>query len=310
MPDTIPTPSFGLNYVLGGGLWTDRITTFWGNFSSGKTTLSLMIMAEAQKMGYAPIVVVGEPGYTDEYAEKCGLVIEGRNGDVKNGRILVRSNEVEEVAKKVLPYMKNEDEKYVILVDSISSMTFEDFHKTDDGGKAIGGNARAQKWLTMKLTSHMHRNVMVIYIAQQSTGMTSMGGYNKANMGQYVDHMNANIVKLFTSNSKEAIERDDDNRIISQEITWTIDKSKQAAIKGIKGTYWWNPDEVSFDTRKEMFHYGVRCGVIQKSGAWFTFGDKKAHGEKNLFAMLDDNDWELIGNSIFFVANNDYEDDE
>lgn len=302
-PDIIPTPSFGINYVLGGGLWTDRITTFWGNYSSGKTTFALMTMAEAQKMGYVPVIADGEGTYTDEYAAKCGLDIMGRE--------YIKESSVEKIAKELIPMMESKNEKYVILLDSLNTVFFDDFNKDPEGGKAIGLSARSQKWLTMKLASHLHVNCMVIYIAQQSTGFMGTGmAFNKANMGQYVDHMNTNIIKLFSSTAKDAIERDDDGRIIDQEITWTIDKSKQAAVKGIKGTYWWNPESVTYNTRKELFHYGVRCGTIQKSGAWYTFGEKKAHGEAKLFAELDDRDWELIANSIYFVANNEWEDEE
>lgn len=294
-PDILPTPSFGINYVLGGGLWTGRISTFWGNFSSGKTTFALMTMAEAQKKGYTAVIIDAEGTYTDEYAEKCGL-------DIDN-RILIRETIVENVLKEIVPMMKATDEKYVFLVDSMNSMFFENFNKEADGGQQIGSYARVQKYLTAKFSSYIHMNMAVIYIAQQSLHFSQMGAYAKANIGNYVDHMSTNVIRLFSSSAKTSIDRDDDGKIIDQEITWTADKSKQSAIRGISGSYWWNPEEASFNHRKEIFHYAVKCGVIHKGGAWFTFGDKKCHGEAKLFAELTDEDWEIIGNSIFFVAN-------
>ena len=59
-PDVIPTPSFGLNYGLGGGIWSGRINVIWGNKSAGKSTLTLHMAATAQEMGYTPVIVDAE----------------------------------------------------------------------------------------------------------------------------------------------------------------------------------------------------------------------------------------------------------
>lgn len=304
-PDIIPTPSFGINYVLDGGIWTDRITTMWGNYSSGKTTFALMTMAEAQKKGYTAVILDAEGTYTDEYAEKCGLNIQDR--------IYIRETIVEEILKIIVPMMSQRQDKYIFLMDSLNSIFFENFNKEADGGQAIGSSSRAQKYLTAKIASYSHMNMATIYIAQQSIGFQGQTAYVGANMGNYTGHMSTNVIKLFSSAGKDALVRDDNGRIIDQEISWTIEKSKQTAVRGIKGTYWWNPESAKFNHRKEVFHYAVRCGIIKKAGAWYSFdspaGEIKGHGEAKMFDSLTESDWEIIGNSIYFIADNAGEDD-
>ena len=295
-PQVIPTPSFGINYVLDGGIWTDRITMFWGNFSSGKTTFALLTMAKAQELGYTPVIIDAEGTYTDEYAEKCGI-------DIAN-RIYIRETIVEDILKEIVPLMAKREEKYIFLMDSMNSIFFESFNKEADGGKAIGSYSRAQKYLTAKISSYSHNNMATIFIAQQSVGFQGQTAFVGANIGNYVDHMATNKIKLFSSQGKDAMIRDDYGRIVDKEISWTIEKSKQSAVQGIKGTYWWNPEHAQLNTKKEIFHYAVRCGTILKAGAWFTYGDKKAHGEAKLFDALTDEDWDAIGRSVEFIADN------
>lgn len=302
-PIVIPTPSFGLNTVLGGGIWSDRITLFWGNFSSGKTTLSLGTMAEAQELGFTPVIIDAEGTYTDEYAEKCGLDLDKR--------IYMRETIVEDILKAIVPLMQKRDEKYIFLIDSLNSIFFENFNKEADGGQAIGGSARVQKYLTAKIASYSHPNMAVLYISQQSVGFQGQTAFVGANVGNYTDHMVANKIKLFSSSGKDALIRDKDTgMILDQEITWTVEKSKQAPVRGVKGTYWFNPMTARLNVRKELFHYGVRCGVIKKGGPYYSFNDKKVLGADNFIEQMTEEDWEKLATvSVFIPDNEGVEDD-
>src|SRR5438132_1215711 len=94
----LPSPSLGLNHVLGGGFWTGRFSLLWGTPSSGKTTMLLHMLAEAQKQGYYPVIVDSEYSVTDEWMDKCGLD--------KNRRIVLQSTITEEILKEIVPLFK------------------------------------------------------------------------------------------------------------------------------------------------------------------------------------------------------------
>ena len=92
--EIVPTPSIGLNKALGGGLNTGATHLFWGTPSVGKTTMCFRIIANAQKMGYRPIIVDSEYSYSDEYARKCGIDTD----DI----VVVQSTVVEDILKHLI----------------------------------------------------------------------------------------------------------------------------------------------------------------------------------------------------------------
>ncbi|MGA1256553.1 MAG: hypothetical protein ACO3YX_06010, partial [Candidatus Nanopelagicaceae bacterium] len=93
----IPTPSLGLNKALGGGLNTGATHLFWGTPSVGKTTMCFRILADAQKLGFRPVIVDSEYSYSDEYARKCGIDTE----DI----VVVQSTIVEDILKHLIGYL-------------------------------------------------------------------------------------------------------------------------------------------------------------------------------------------------------------
>lgn len=278
----IPTPSFGLNLVLGGGIWSNRITTLWGNPQCGKTTFALHTMAEAQELGFVPVIIDAEGSYTDEWAEQCGI-------DLKT-RVYLKSTVVEDILREIVPMMAS-GHKYIFLMDSINGFVFENFNKEADGGQAIGQSARAQKYFTLKVANYIHSDMAMIYIAQQSIGFQGTTAFLQANLSNAVRHWSTNIIKLFASSSKDSMEREKDTELITgQEVTWTIEKSKQNPCTGTKGHYWFHPQDAQINQKEEIINMAVKAGLIKKGGAWYTVGDKQYQGMPKLLAGISDDE--------------------
>ena len=269
--DVIPTPSIGLNRALGGGLNTGATHLFWGTPSVGKTTMCFRIIAEAQKMGYRPVIVDSESSYNDEYAIKCGIDVE----DI----VVIQSTVVEDILKNIYQFITHTEEKHIFLFDSISNIIKEEFYDKPEGGKAMGLQARSQGFFLQKLVNYLHkeRNIM-LFIAHQTVDLSGMFAVTKGKMGNTVHHNMHNIVKLFLSMSKAEMERDDTNLITSQKATWTIEKSKQTPSIGTHGQYYVLPQLGRIDMQRELIDIAVEMNIIQRKGAWYTYQDSKWNG--------------------------------
>ena len=269
--DVIPTPSLGLNRALGGGLNTGATHLFWGTPSVGKTTMCFRILAEAQKLGYRPVIIDSESSYNDEYAAKCGIDIE----DV----VIIQSTIVEDILKNIHPYLTDDKEKHIFLFDSISNIIKEEFYDKPEGGKAMGLSSRSQGFMLQKLVNYLHkeRNIM-LFVAHQTVDLSGMYAVTKAKMGNTVHHNMHNIIKLFLSMSKSEMERDDTNKITSQRATWTIEKTKQLPTIGTMGHYYVLPQEGRIDKNRELIDIAVEMDIINRKGAWYTYGDSKWNG--------------------------------
>lgn len=269
--EVIPTPSIGLNRALGGGLHTGASHLFWGTPSVGKTTMCFRIIAEAQKMGYRPIIVDSESSYNDEYAIKCGIDVD----DI----VVIQSTVVEDILKNIYEFLTHPEEKHIFLFDSISNIIKEEFYDKPEGGKAMGLQARSQGFFLQKLVNYLHkeRNIM-LFVAHQTVDLSGMFAVTKGKMGNTVHHNMHNIVKLFLSMSKSEMERDDSNLITSQKATWTIEKSKQTPSIGTAGYYYVLPQEGKIDMDRELVDIAIESNVIQRKGAWYTYEDSKWNG--------------------------------
>lgn len=269
--EVIPTPSIGLNRALGGGLNTGATHLFWGTPSVGKTTMCFRILAEAQKLGYRPVIIDSESSYNDEYAAKCGI-------DIKD-IVVVQSTIVEEILKNIYEYLTHSTEKHIFLFDSLSNIIKEEFYDKPEGGKAMGLQSRSQGFLLQKLVNYLHkeRNIM-LFVAHQTVDLSGMFAVTKAKMGNTVHHNMHNIVKLFLSMSKSEMERDDTNLITSQRATWTIEKTKQLPSIGTTGYYYVLPQEGKIDADRELIDIAVEMEIIQRKGAWYSYQDQKWNG--------------------------------
>jgi recombination protein RecA len=269
--DVIPTPSIGLNRALGGGLNTGATHLFWGTPSVGKTTMCFRIIAEAQKLGYRPVIIDSESSYNDAYAAKCGINIE----DV----VIIQSTIVEDIMKNLIGYLTDDKEKHIFLFDSLSNIIKEEFYDKPEGGKAMGLQSRSQGYLLQKLVNYLHkeRNIM-LFVAHQTVDLSGMFAVTKAKMGNTVHHNMHNIVKLFLSMSKSEMEREENNMITSQRATWTVEKTKQIPTIGATGYYYVLPQEGRIDQDREIIDIAIEMDIIQRKGAWYSYEESKWNG--------------------------------
>jgi recombination protein RecA len=287
-PDIIPTPSFGLNYILGGGLWTGRYHIVWGNPQAGKSTLCFHAAAEAQKLGYTPVIVDAEGSSTDEWMEHCGIDI--------SDRIVIRSTILEDILNVIMPMFREKDSKYFFVFDSINTIVMEQFYKNDDGMGGIGIYARSQGVLIQKVADELISGVnhCVVFIAQQTIAAKGQYFVTQGKYGNAAYHWATNIIRLNAGDASADVDRDADERITSRKVTWRIDKSKQKSIQGTKGDYWFSPESAHIDLKREAFHIAVRHGLIVKKGAWFEWNGESYHGAEKLVNALSDEDMEKI----------------
>jgi len=269
--DVIPTPSVGLNRALGGGLNTGATHLFWGTPSVGKTTMCFRIIAEAQKLGYRPVIIDSESSYNDAYAAKCGINID----DV----VIIQSTIVEDIMKNLIGYLTDDKEKHIFLFDSLSNIIKEEFYDKPEGGKAMGLQSRSQGYLLQKLVNYLHkeRNIM-LFVAHQTVDLSGMFAVTKAKMGNTVHHNMHNIVKLFLSMSKSEMEREENNMITSQRATWTVEKTKQIPTIGATGYYYVLPQEGRIDQEREIIDIAIEMDIIQRKGAWYNYEESKWNG--------------------------------
>jgi recombination protein RecA len=269
--DVIPTPSIGLNRALGGGLNTGATHLFWGTPSVGKTTMCFRIIAEAQKLGYRPVIIDSESSYNDQYAAKCGINID----DV----VIIQSTIVEDIMKNLIGYLTDDKEKHIFLFDSLSNIIKEEFYDKPEGGKAMGLQSRSQGYLLQKLVNYLHkeRNIM-LFVAHQTVDLSGMFAITKAKMGTTVHHNMHNVVKLFLSMSKGEMEREENNMITSQRATWTVEKTKQIPTIGATGYYYVLPQEGRIDQEREIIDIAIEMDIIQRKGAWYSYEESKWNG--------------------------------
>jgi recombination protein RecA len=269
--EVIPTPSVGLNRALNGGLYTGASHLFWGTPSAGKSTMSFRILANAQKMGYRPVIVDSEYSFNEEYASKCGMDID----DI----VIVQSTIVEDVLKNIHQYLTHEEEKHVFLFDSLSNLLRAEAYDKPEGSKAIGLAARSQGALVQQLLNYLHKERnMMMFVAHQTMDLSGMYAVTKAKIGNEVRHNMHNIVKLFLSMSSKEMERDDRHMITSQRVTWEIEKTKQGATIGTKGQYYLKPQDAMLDQIRELLDIAVEMNIIERRGAWFFYGEEKWNG--------------------------------
>lgn len=277
-----------MNYILGGGLWTGRYHIVWGNPQAGKSTLCFHAAAEAQKLGYTPVIVDAEGSSTDEWMEHCGI-------DISN-RIVIRSTILEDILNVIMPMFREKDSKYFFIFDSINTIVMEQFYKNDDGMGGIGIYARSQGVLIQKVADELISGVnhCVVFIAQQTIAAKGQYFVTQGKYGNAAYHWATNIVRLNAGDASADVDRDSDERITSRKVTWRIDKSKQKSIQGTKGDYWFSPESAHIDLKREAFHIAVRHGLINKKGAWFEWNGESYHGAEKLVNALSDDDMKLI----------------
>ena len=275
--EVIPTGSIGLDYALGvGGLPRGRITEIYGPESSGKTTLAIHVIAEAQKMGGICAIVDAEHAFDRFYAEKLGV-------DVNNLWIAQPDNG--EQALDIAEQLINSGAIDVLVVDSVAALTPKAEIEGEMGDKNVGLHARLMSQAMRKLTGTIAKTrTCCIFINQIREKIGLMFGNPETTTG-------GNALKFYSSVRLEIRASGfikDGEQAVGRPAKVKVDKNK-VAPPFMKAEF-----ELLFGEGisrvGEIVDLGVEKGIIQKSGAWFSYnGSKLGQGRDAVKRVLKEN---------------------
>ncbi|QLF92544.1 recombinase RecA [Pseudomonas sp. ABC1] len=273
----ISTGSLGLDIALGiGGLPKGRIVEIYGPESSGKTTLTLSVIAEAQKQGATCAFVDAEHALDPDYAGKLGVNVDD---------LLVSQPDTGEQALEITDMLVRSNAVDVIIVDSVAALVPKAEIEGEMGDAHVGLQARLMSQALRKITGNIkNANCLVIFINQIRMKIGVMFGSPETTTG-------GNALKFYASVRLDirrtgAVKEGDE--VVGSETRVKVVKNKvappfrQAEFQILygKGIY----------RSGEVIDLGVQQGLIEKSGAWYSYqGSKIGQGKANAAKYLEDN---------------------
>jgi recombination protein RecA len=273
----ISTGSLGLDIALGiGGLPKGRVVEIYGPESSGKTTLTLQVIAEAQKAGGTCAFIDAEHALDPIYAEKLGVVIDD---------LIVSQPDTGEQALEVTDMLVRSGACDVLVIDSVAALTPRAEIEGEMGDHHVGLQARLMSQALRKLTANIkNANCLVIFINQIRIKIGVMFGNPETTTG-------GNALKFYSSVRLD-IRRigavKDGDEIIGNETRVKVVKNKvappfkQAEFQILYGR--------GINRNGELVDLGVKHGLIDKSGAWYAYqGNKIGQGKANVGVYLTEN---------------------
>ena len=274
---SISTGSFGLDKALGiNGLPKGRVVEIYGPESSGKTTLTLQIIAECQKAGGTAAFIDAEHALDPEYAKALGVDID---------ELLISQPDTGEQALEITDTLIKSGSMSVLVVDSVAALTPRAEIEGDMGDHHVGLQARLMSQALRKLTGSISRtNTMVIFINQIRMKIGVMFGSPETTSG-------GNSLKFYSSVRMDirrigAIK--DKEQIIGNTTRVKVVKNKVAPPFKV----------VEFDLMYgkgiskvgELIDLGAKAEIVEKSGAWYAYkGEKIGQGRENAKLYLEQN---------------------
>ena len=275
--DVISTGSIGLNAALGvGGYPRGRIIEIYGPESSGKTTLAIHAIAEAQKAGGIAAFIDAEHAFDRFYAQKLGV-------DVDN--LWISQPDNGEQALEIADQLIRSSAIDIIVIDSVAALTPKKEIEGDMGDSAVGLHARLMSQALRKLTATIAKtNTTCIFINQLREKIGIMFGNPETTTG-------GNALKFYASvrlDIRRVTSIKDGDEVIGNQVRVKVVKNK-VAPPFRKAEF-----EIMFGEGiskvGEILDLGVEYGIVQKSGSWFSYqGSKLAQGRDATKTLLRDN---------------------
>lgn len=275
--EVIPTGSIGLNWALGvGGFPRGRIIEIFGPESSGKTTLAIHAIAEAQKAGGIAAIIDAEHAFDRFYAEKLGV-------DVNN--LLIAQPDNGEQALEIAEQLIRSAAIDILVVDSVAALTPKNEIEGDMGDRNVGLQARLMSQAMRKLTGAISRtNTTCIFINQLREKIGVMFGPSETTTG-------GNALKFYASvridiRPSSSIKDGDD--VFGRHTKVKVVKNKVAPpFKRCEFDIMFGE---GISRSSEIIDLGVDYGIIKKSGSWFSYNDTKlAQGRDAAKRVIEDN---------------------
>jgi recombination protein RecA len=275
--EAISTGSLGLDVALGiGGLPKGRVVEIYGPESSGKTTLTLQVVAEAQKKGGTAAFIDAEHALDPQYAEKLGVNVD---------ELLVSQPDTGEQALEITDMLVRSGAVDVVVVDSVAALTPKAEIEGEMGDSHVGLQARLMSQALRKLTANIKRtNCLVIFINQIRMKIGVMFGSPETTTG-------GNALKFYASVRLDirrigAIKKGDE--VLGNDTRVKVVKNKVAPpFKQVEFEILYGE---GISREGELIELGVKQGIVDKAGAWYSYnGDRIGQGKENVRNFLKEN---------------------
>ncbi len=275
--EAISTGSIGLDIALGvGGLPKGRIIEIYGPESSGKTTLALHVVAEEQRKGGICAFVDAEHALDPAYARKLGVDVD---------ELLISQPDAGEQALEITDTLVRSGAVSVVVVDSVAALTPKSELEGDMGDSNVGVQARLMSQAMRKLTGSISRSgCMVIFINQIRMKIGVMFGSPETTTG-------GNALKFYSSVRLDirrigAIK--DREEVVGNATRVKVVKNKVAPpFKQVEFDIMYGE---GISKTGELIDLGVKAGVVEKSGSWFSYADQRiGQGRENAKTFLREN---------------------
>lgn len=275
--EVVSTGSLALDVALGiGGVPRGRVVEIYGPESSGKTTLTLHVVAECQKMGGTAAFIDAEHALDPSYAEKLGVNVD---------ELLISQPDTGEQALEIADMLVRSGAVDVVVVDSVAALTPKAEIEGEMGDAHVGLQARLMSQALRKLTANIKRsNTLVVFINQIRMKIGVMFGSPETTTG-------GNALKFYASVRMDirrigAIKRGDE--VIGNETRVKVVKNKMAPP--FKEAHFEILYGEGISRLGEVLELGVKEGLIDKAGAWYSCnGERIGQGKENARQFLKEN---------------------